>query len=312
MVKTRHSSSKHPVAKPASRGSLERVAYMPPPAYQLDVEILSARDFRQRVTEKRFRQAHQISFYVLMLVESGRCQPVVDYTTLTCKRGMLVLVRPNQAFVFDLSPGWEGWIAIFRPDYLASSVSDQGTDFFLGEEIQELPVCTVLSEPSRQIISSMLKLMREDSRGSGSHLLINALLRSQLKSLILRLLMSSEKADISEIGSRLSTRFKRFRLLVEKKYTAEHKLSFYAEQLGCTVKSLSRATHAITGNSAKEYLAARINLEAKRLLTHTQMPISMISHYLGFDEPTNFVKFFRRSSSVAPSEFRNQHYSIYN
>ncbi len=73
------------------------------------------------------------------------------------------------------------------------------------------------------------------------------------------------------------------------------------------MKSLSRATLGATGIGAKEYLAARINLEAKRLLTHTQMPISAIAEQFGFDEPTNFVRFFNRRSNLAPSEFRRQH-----
>jgi AraC-like DNA-binding protein len=78
------------------------------------------------------------------------------------------------------------------------------------------------------------------------------------------------------------------------------------------VKSLSRATLTAAGLGAKDYLAARINLEAKRLLTHTQAPISAISEQLGFDETTNFIKFFKRGSGLTPNEFRKQHYSIYN
>jgi transcriptional regulator GlxA family with amidase domain len=45
-------------------------------------------------------------------------------------------------------------------------------------------------------------------------------------------------------------------------------------------------------------------LEAKRLLVHTQLPIGTITAEVGFSEPTNFVKFFRRRKGVLPFKFR--------
>ena len=312
MVKNGHFASSGELLKRKSPGSLERVTYTPPVAYALDIEIISVNELRQRVMEHRFRQAHQINFYLMMLVENGRCQPVVDYTPLKCKKNSLILVRPNQALKFDLTSTWEGWIAIFRPEFLASSVNDLGGDFFLGEEMQGLPTCTSLTEKSRPVVSSIIKLMREDTQDKHEQLLTNAMLRFQLKSLILRLLMLSDKMRGAKTAATQTTRFKRFRILVEEKYADHHKLSYYSSQLGCTVKSLSRATLTATGIGAKDYLAARINLEAKRLLTHTQAPISAISEQLGFDEPTNFVKFFKRNCALTPNEFRKQHYSIYN
>jgi AraC-like DNA-binding protein len=65
----------------------------------------------------------------------------------------------------------------------------------------------------------------------------------------------------------------------------------------------------VAGSSAKAYIASRINLEAKRLLAHTAMSIGLISDRVGFDEATNFVKFFKRELGCSPGEFRRQHAS---
>jgi AraC-like DNA-binding protein len=312
MVKNGQKVSERTAARRKSPGVLARAVFTPPQAYGLDIEILSANELRRRTIEQHFRQAHQINFYLMMLVESGRCQPVVDYTPVPEKKGSLLLVRPNQALKLDLSANWEGWVVIFRPEYLDSFGNDLGGDFFLVEEMQGLPALTQLNEASRHMMSSLLALMREDAQGSHHQALTNAMLRFQLKALLLRVLMLSNKTRAIEPNSIEARRFRRFRKLVEESYTRQHKLAHYASQLGCTVKSLSRATLGATGTSAKQYIAARINLEAKRLLTHTQMPISAIADRLGFDEATNFVKFFKRDCGLAPSEFRKQHYSIYN
>lgn len=51
-------------------------------------------------------------------------------------------------------------------------------------------------------------------------------------------------------------------------------------------------------------IATRIALEAKRLLVHTSLTVALIADELGFDDPSNFVKFFRREVGCAPIEVR--------
>jgi AraC-like DNA-binding protein len=48
----------------------------------------------------------------------------------------------------------------------------------------------------------------------------------------------------------------------------------------------------------------RVILEAKRLLAHTDLNIKEIGFYLGFDEATNFVKFFKKITHTTPMLFR--------
>ncbi|MNL40944.1 DNA-binding transcriptional regulator AraC [compost metagenome] len=50
----------------------------------------------------------------------------------------------------------------------------------------------------------------------------------------------------------------------------------------------------------------RVMLEAKRLLVHTHESIKEIGFALGFEEPTNFVKYFRKHSGLTPVAFRDK------
>jgi AraC-like DNA-binding protein len=47
-------------------------------------------------------------------------------------------------------------------------------------------------------------------------------------------------------------------------------------------------------------------LEAKRLLAHTTSSIKEIGFELGFDEPTNFIKYFRKHVASTPIDFRSK------
>ena len=101
-------------------------------------------------------------------------------------------------------------------------------------------------------------------------------------------------------------RFRRFQQLVEERFAQSHQVADYAHRLGYTEKSLARAVTASTGVTAKSFIAARIVLEAKRLLVHTDSSVAAIAEQLGFDEATNFSKFFRREADSTPAEFRRR------
>jgi hypothetical protein len=59
-----------------------------------------------------------------------------------------------------------------------------------------------------------------------------------------------------------------------------------------------------SGSSPKALIEQRLILEAKRLLAHTSLTVEAIATKVGFSEPTNFVKFFRRHGGMRPLEFR--------
>ena len=99
-------------------------------------------------------------------------------------------------------------------------------------------------------------------------------------------------------------RFRKFRQLLERSFAGWHTVAPYANALGCTERTLARLTSSAAGLSAKALIADRITLEAKRLLAHTSLPVSTIGDQLGFDDASNFTKFFRREAGRTPLEFR--------
>ena len=78
----------------------------------------------------------------------------------------------------------------------------------------------------------------------------------------------------------------------------------YARNLGSSPRSLNRACHTAADVSAKQVIVARIVLEAKRRLALADDTVGAISRQLGFDEATNFAKFFHRQTATTPIAFR--------
>lgn len=292
--------------------SMERLPFSPHSTYALDIEILSLKDLRSRIAENRFRLAHQIDFYMLALITKGTCTHVIDYQPVKCKKGMLLLLQPGQAQQFDARLGWDGWIVIFRPEFLALFGSDRLRNDALAEAVKNLPSYLKLDSSIFNIFDQTFELMRRDIKHSDATWMLNALLRFQLQSLLMRIFLESQTKGETENTGLITDRFAKFRRLVEDNFKTQHQVSYYADQMGCNAKSLTRAALDAIGLTAKDYISTRINLEAKRLLTHTTMSITVISDQLGFDESTNFTKFFKREVGQSPSDFREEHFSKYN
>ncbi len=81
--------------------------------------------------------------------------------------------------------------------------------------------------------------------------------------------------------------------------------TYYVNLLGINEKILSKEVKALTGKTPKVYIDSRTILEAKRLLSYSSLSIKEIGYNLGFDEPTNFNKFFRKHTAQTPAQFRN-------
>jgi AraC family transcriptional activator of pobA len=100
------------------------------------------------------------------------------------------------------------------------------------------------------------------------------------------------------------TLVQRYRGLVELHFAEHQPLGFYAGALGVTADHLSRVCRATTSTSALELLHQRVALEAKRMLVHADLTIADVASRLGFDDVGYFSRFFKSTTGIAPSAYR--------
>lgn len=97
---------------------------------------------------------------------------------------------------------------------------------------------------------------------------------------------------------------RKFNLLVEGNFKSEHSVSFYAQQLCKSPKTLSNLFAIFNQKTPSQIIQERITVEAKRLLSYTDRPIKHITFELGFEDVAYFSNFFKKNSGVSPSDFR--------
>jgi AraC-like DNA-binding protein len=95
-----------------------------------------------------------------------------------------------------------------------------------------------------------------------------------------------------------------FKALIEKNYKEQRPVIYYTKLLHVSIKVLSKTTQEIVGRTPKQLIDDRVLLEAKRLLVNSTNAGKTIGYELGFNEPTNFIKYFRRHTGMTPVDFR--------
>ena len=98
----------------------------------------------------------------------------------------------------------------------------------------------------------------------------------------------------------------RFLKLVQMHCRQERQLDFYAQELCISAKYLAATVKAVTGKTAGDWIEDYVMLEAKAMLTNTDMTISQISDHLHFPDTSTFGKYFRRHTGLSPKEFKKQ------
>ncbi|MFU8849753.1 helix-turn-helix domain-containing protein [Micromonospora sp. SL1-18] len=227
----------------------------------------------------------------LILVTGGHGSAELDFRALSCRPGTLLRAHPGQA------------LRCLGPQLDATVVRwGAGTLSGLDVDPDAVPAYRQLAgEDEDAVISEVTQLTVDADRHAGVPA-ATALLRHQLAVLLLRLTLLP---IVPERTPRPETEtFQRLCREVERGYPQSRRVDDYATQLGCSVRTLTRACLAVTGRSAKQVIDDRVALQACRLLAATDEPVARIGRGLGFPEPTNFGRFFTREVGVSPGAFR--------
>lgn len=251
------------------------------------------RDLWGRGPESQFRSPGRPGFHHLFLCTAGRGSHTVDFQRFDLLPGTVLHVRPGQVHAFGWNRGMDGIALLFAPEALLSGLGAEPPSFLRLE-----------GEAHAALERAFQDLLDEYARTDGGPLSVRTL-RYLMAALVLRLARLAPDRESDAISGRRAL-FRLFEEDVERWFLHTRAVGDYARHLGYAERTLVRAAWEAAGTSPKAFIAARVLLEAKRMLAHTDWNIGRIAIHLGFSEPTNFAKFFRKGAGMSPEAFRIQ------
>ncbi len=248
-----------------------------------------------------FRGPSKATFYQIIWITEGSAVFDIDFRQVNAKAGELFIISVNQVYGFDLTGGYDGKMILFTNTFF--SQSDIDGSFLHTSEVLNPNNLNRIIRLDNEKLASIVDIMENELRLPTDQFqpyIAHSLLRTILLEAE-RIITSSESPMFQK---RESTVGRRFCDEVEKHFRYNRKSEYYQDILAVTEKLLAKEVRQLTGKTPKNYIDARIILEAKRLLSYSDSTVKEISIELGFDEPTNFNKFFRKHTGISPVLFR--------
>ena len=253
---------------------------------------------------RRMMPPYTFRFYCIVLLEENSHDAVIDMNTKH-------LHGPSNTISFQ-SPGHvSSWvrgeaqrciILYFQPEFLSHHPNPLLEDFpfFRPTQNNIIP----LTGEEKNILRKHFIGLEHTFQGTTRYRV------QMLQALLLALLYESkgmyERYSLSQLNiAGKSTLATQFLLLLEQHYLTRQSVQSYAELLHVTPNHLSQVVSHALGQKASKLILERVLLEAKKLLYYTDLNIREIAEYLGFEEPTHFIRLFKRKLSMTPLEYRH-------
>ncbi|WP_169630194.1 helix-turn-helix domain-containing protein [Flavobacterium humi] len=172
--------------------------------------------------------------------------------------------------------------------------------------IAKFPSKVVLKNDESLLLSDLLALI-----GNEKYKINENVFFSEIQLLNFNLILYLIAGIYSENSYDVRTRYNRkeklvfsFLEILDIHCREQHAVKFYSNTLLISEGHLSKVVKQITNKTIKEFIKEAIILEAKILLQNGDLTILQIIEELHFSNSSSFSNFFKKSTSMSPSEYR--------
>ncbi|MGN0202002.1 MAG: helix-turn-helix domain-containing protein [Candidatus Cryptobacteroides sp.] len=233
---------------------------------------------------------HLHDFYEIIWFQEGDGVHYVDFSEYPVTSGSIFFISPGQIHSFDSRHDQKGVLL-----KVCTGIFD---DFV------NLP-CVTIRESDGEALGRIVEAIGEELRNAGG-IGNKEALQALVKLFIIKVRRSHAGTDARALNPVKPSHkaFLAFRKLIEENYCSMHTVKEYAALLNVTPKTLTLYVNECSPYSPLELINNRIILEAKRLLRFSLLSVKEIAFRLGFDDPSYFVKFFKRLVRQSPADYR--------
>ena len=249
---------------------------------------------------------HQLDFNLLVVFTHGKARHFIDFEWHDVGENTVLHLSKGQINAFEFSPSIEGFIIPFTDDYLSYQLSI-------------LPKGKLIRLFNSQVFSAKIDINASPEITEYTRLFYKEFYQEKLTKnkqsvcnslfaiIFSKLEVLKQDAFHHLDSSRHLRAFLEFRSLLATHYTASRNADFYADRMHITYKHLNSICKELVDSTAKQLIDQFVILEAKRKLINSTVRSTQLAYMLGFEEATNFVKYFKKHTGLTPNNFKNKY-----
>ncbi|HLT87657.1 MAG TPA: AraC family transcriptional regulator [Sphingobacterium sp.] len=279
--------------------------------HQPDKPQFALYDLNAHIKENQCQvvKPHIHSFYQVVWFKKGIGKHTVDFKEYDVFDNAIFFVSPNQVHYFDENTDYEGILLHFNEQFLVQDQTPMA--FFLNYNLfnnpYQQPSCCI--DTGIDIILDKYISQMKQELGSEETFGKELILKNYLQSFLVQIQRRKNQFEKSIDPQLPILDDKRIQLvkfldLIDEHYKEGYSIAEYARLLHISSRSLSDLTQQQLNKTPSQMIQERIILEAQRLLLYSELNINQVGYRLGFDDPSYFVKYFKKHTGIPPSEFR--------
>ncbi len=282
------------------RHGIRPVQFAPRHEVVAGIEVLTLETMRRRAGLREFLGPQRLGFDLLIRIDSGTAVHTVDLVAYDLAAGDTIWIHAGQVQQWGDIGAIDGPVVLFTPPALDSDtrLRIRATGMGLRSHFPMGP-----GGSGQALGWSYLRHCAALAAGV-PEALGAALVARSLATLLLELVAGA--APPGTAGRQPGEGFLRLREAIEDGFTTERRVATYARGLGYSTRTLDRLARTNTGMTAKALIDERVVLEAQRMLVHADDAVAAIAGSLGFDDPSNFSKYFTHRVGTTPAAFRRR------
>lgn len=255
----------------------------------------------EKMAEPDVDDIHKHTFYEIIWVDEGQSRQTIDYKSYPLGPQSLFFISPGQLHEFEEWEPLSGGSILFTGDFFLLNHPNQDKLFELSflDNFHAQPLLKPTATDFRLIRQTINVLNQEAQRAPRTDAVLQPLLHA-----LLAQIQRCVEGQQGQLSKRYVVQFKQFKQLLDQHFAENWSVSDYADSLSMTQHHLNLICREVVGSTATEVIRARAMLEAKRLLTFTDLGVGEVAAQLNFMDSSYFARVFRHETGQSPIAFR--------
>lgn len=240
--------------------------------------------------EDMVQELHRHDFFYILALEKGEGSHEIDFRPYKICDHSIFFMRPGQVHQLVLKAGSRGYLVGFK------------TDFYYRKASQINHSCP--DEKRFSVLLSILTYIFQEYTARQEN--YQQVIKANLDIFFIELDRQDIKKHPDDNNLYIRERLEKFLELLEAHLIHYKQVSQYADLLNLSVYQLNAITKAALGKRCSVLINEYIILESKRYLLATTSQVNQIAGYLGYEDVSYFIRFFKKHTGHSPEVFRSK------
>lgn len=253
------------------------------------------------------KKPFRIDFYAFCICVAGNVELETDNYKYNINQNGFLISAPSTIIKFKkVSKNFRMRLLFFDKNFLLKNISNP---FIIDKMNLFQKGSFTITEASQTETVSLFDLLNYlQTKVSIRSKFVEEIVRTIIFNLLLEIaeIINLEESDQKDRGSKKKDLFLKFDEMVKHNILLHKNVRFYADQLHIADKYLIEVVKKASGKTPHQIIDEALLKEAYVILGNPGYSITQIADLLKFSTVSAFGRFFKKYTSISPSEYRNQ------